>query len=133
LQEERRIATTLAEERDQAEAKVFSLTRDMKEKNDRIEKLERQEKDDAAEIEQLMSSREKKKRMLDAKVEVLQNQIDELKDDSQTAKANFEREISACEKAANEKQRGLLRQLRDIKNLMEGDLEKGNYYIIYNL
>ena len=39
----------------------------------------------------------------------------------QAAKANFERDIGAREEAAEEKRKGLLRQLRD----MESDLEEG--------
>jgi len=151
LQEERLIATTRAEERDQsqareraAEAKVFSLSREVEELTDRIEELERQKRATSAELEELsnaqsgqgasMAELQKAKRMLEAQLEELRTQMDELEDDLQltedaklrlevnlqAAKAQYERDISTREEASEEKRKGLLRQLRDV----EGDLEE---------
>ena len=68
LQEERLIATTRAEERDQsqareraAESKAFSLQREIEELTDRTETLERQLRAKEAEISELESCQDKVK------------------------------------------------------------------------
>ena len=82
-----------------------------------------------------MAELQKAKRMLEAQLEELRTQMDELEDDLQltedaklrlevnlqAAKTQYERDISAREEASEEKRKGLLRQLRDV----EGDLEEG--------
>ena len=84
-----------------------------------------------------MAELQKAKRMLEAQLEELRTQMDELEDDLQltedaklrlevnlqAAKTQYERDISTREEASEEKRKGLLRQLRDV----EGDLEEGKF------
>jgi len=150
LTDERQTAAHRAEERDQAqsaaraaEAKVFSLTREIEELNERIEEVERQKRAQAAELEELASSQdgkqrnvhdlEKAKRTLEAQVEELRTQMDELEDDLQLTedaklrlevnlqaeKARFEREIQGREEGSEEKRRTLQRQLRELEEELD--------------
>lgn len=132
------------------ETKVLSLTRELDELNDKVEELERGRKGLQAELDELVNNQgtadknvhelEKAKRLLESKIAEQQAQVEELEDElqctedaklrlevnMQAMRAQFERELQAKEEQAEEKRRGLVKQLRDL------EAELGEFASIYS-
>lgn len=127
------------------ETKVLSLTRELDEMNDKIEELERGRKSLQAELDELVNNQgtadknvhelEKAKRLLESKIAEQQAQVEELEDElqctedaklrlevnMQALRTQFERELQAKEEQAEEKRRGLVKQLRDLEVELEDE------------
>ncbi|MEQ2194596.1 hypothetical protein XENOCAPTIV_000303 [Xenoophorus captivus] len=139
LADERAVSAKVAEERDRAEAdvreketKVLALTRALEEKQGVLEEAEKAMKALRVEMEDLISSKddvhdlEKTKRGLEAFVDEMRMQMEELEDELQVAedaklrlevnnqalKAQQERELQAREEMGEEKRKQLLRQVQ---------------------
>ncbi|CAK8680338.1 unnamed protein product [Clavelina lepadiformis] len=139
--EERDQADREAREKD---TKAISLSHECDELKDRIDELERVRRSQQSELDELISSKdatgksahelERSKRNLESQLEELKTQLEELEDELQVtedaklrlevnlqaAKANFDREMQARDDQAEEKRRGIMKQLRE----MEAELEE---------
>ncbi|XP_058796556.1 myosin heavy chain, non-muscle isoform X2 [Phymastichus coffea] len=127
------------------ETKVLSLTRELDELNDKVEELERGRKSLQAELDELVNNQgtadknvhelEKAKRLLESKIAEQQAQVEELEDElqctedaklrlevnMQAMRTQFDRELQAKEEQAEEKRRGLVKQLRDLEAELEDE------------
>lgn len=127
------------------ETKVLSLTRELDELNDKVEELERGRKSLQAELDELVNNQgtadknvhelEKAKRLLESKIAEQQAQVEELEDElqctedaklrlevnMQALRTQIERELQAKEEQAEEKRRGLVKQLRDLEVELEDE------------
>ncbi|XP_033121498.1 myosin-10-like isoform X2 [Anneissia japonica] len=141
IQQEKEQAEREAREK---ETKVMSLNRELEELQDKLEDVERNYKVQRQEIDELMSSKddvgrnvhdlEKAKRSMDSQMEEMRTQMEELEDELQAtedaklrlevnlqaAKSQYDRDLQAKEEQAEERRRGLIRQLRE----MEAELEE---------
>ncbi|XP_055837168.1 myosin heavy chain, non-muscle isoform X4 [Episyrphus balteatus] len=130
---------TAEREAREKETKVLSLTRELDEAYDKIEDLETKRKVLQNELDDLANSQgtadknvhelEKAKRALESQLAELKAQNEELEDDlqltedaklrlevnMQALRSQFERDIQAKEEQAEEKRRGLVKQLRDLE------------------
>lgn len=130
---------TAEREAREKETKVLSLTRELDEAYDKIEDLETKRKVLQNELDDLANSQgtadknvhelEKAKRALESQLAELKAQNEELEDDlqltedaklrlevnMQALRSQFERDIQAKEEGAEEKRRGLVKQLRDLE------------------
>ncbi|XP_067128041.1 LOW QUALITY PROTEIN: myosin heavy chain, non-muscle-like [Centruroides vittatus] len=152
LAEEKAISERIASERDNAErearekeTKILSLTRDLEDKRDQFEELERARKQLQSELEELISRRgtadknvhelEKAKRTLESQLEEQKTQIEELEDElqltedaklrlevnMQALKTQFERDLQAKDEQGEEKRRALIKQVRDLETEVEDE------------
>ncbi|XP_011503112.1 PREDICTED: myosin heavy chain, non-muscle isoform X2 [Ceratosolen solmsi marchali] len=136
---------TAEREAREKETKVLSLTRELDELNDKVEELERGRKSLQAELDELVNNQgtadknvhdlEKAKRLLESKIAEQQAQVEELEDElqctedaklrlevnMQAMRSQFERELQAKEEQAEEKRRGLVKQLRDLEAELEDE------------
>uniref|UniRef100_A0A8C4IAN0 Myosin-11 n=1 Tax=Dicentrarchus labrax TaxID=13489 RepID=A0A8C4IAN0_DICLA len=146
LAEERAVSCKFAEERDRAEAeareketKVLALARALDENQDALEEAEKTMKSLRAEMEDLISSKDdvhdldKAKRGLEAIVEEMRTQMEELEDELQVAedaklrlevntqalRAQHERELHARDEMGEEKRKQLLKQVRELEAELE--------------
>ncbi|KAL7307346.1 hypothetical protein TKK_0000535 [Trichogramma kaykai] len=127
------------------ETKVLSLTRELDEMIVKVEELERGRKSLQAELDELVNNQgtadknvhelEKAKRLLESKIAEQQSQVEELEDElqctedaklrlevnMQAMRSQFERELQAKEEQAEEKRRGLIKQLRDLEAELEDE------------
>nr|CAD7462020.1 unnamed protein product [Timema tahoe] len=125
------------------ETRVLSLTRELDELTDKVEELERGRRQLQGELDDLANSQgtadknvhelEKAKRALESQLAEQKAQNEELEDElqftedaklrlevnMQALRAQFDRDLQAKEEQAEEKRRGLVKQLRDV----EADLE----------
>lgn len=134
-----------AAERDarEKETKVLSLTRELDEAYEKIEDLETKRKVLQNELDELANTQgtadknvhelEKAKRALESQLAELKAQNEELEDDlqltedaklrlevnTQALRTQFERDLQAKEEQAEEKRRGLIKQLRDLETELE--------------
>ncbi|KAK7166997.1 hypothetical protein R3I94_001408 [Phoxinus phoxinus] len=152
LAEEKSISSRYAEERDRAEAeareketRVLALARelealtDLKEEQDRTNKLLR------AEMEDLVSSKddvgksvhdlEKSKRSMEQQLEEMKTQLEELEDELQATedaklrlevnmqamKAQYERDLQGRDELGEEKKRQLVKQVREMEMELEDE------------
>ncbi|CAL8123296.1 unnamed protein product [Orchesella dallaii] len=127
------------------ESKLLSLNRDLEEKDVAIEELERTKRQLQNELDELVNSQgtadknvhelEKHKRSLESQLTEQKTQIEELEDElqltedaklrlevnMQALKTQFERDLQAKEEAAEEKRKGLIKQLRDTEAELEDE------------
>ncbi|XP_023708183.1 myosin heavy chain, non-muscle isoform X2 [Cryptotermes secundus] len=127
------------------ETRVLSLTREIDEMNDKVEELERGRRQLQAELDELVNNQgtadknvhelEKAKRALESQLAEQKAQNEELEDElqftedaklrlevnMQALRAQFERDLQAKEEQAEEKRRGLLKQLRDLEAELEDE------------
>ncbi|XP_013779485.1 myosin heavy chain, non-muscle-like [Limulus polyphemus] len=127
------------------ETKILSLTRDLDEKQDLLEEQERLRKQLQSELDELMNNQgtadknvhelEKAKRVLESQLAEQKTQIEELEDElqltedaklrlevnMQALKSQFERDLQAKEEQAEEKRRGLIKQMRDLEAELEDE------------
>jgi myosin protein heavy chain len=127
------------------ETRVLSLTREIDEMNEKVEELERGRRQLQAELDELVNSQgtadknvhelEKAKRALESQLAEQKAQNEELEDElqftedaklrlevnMQALRAQFERDLQAKEEQAEEKRRGLLKQLRDLEAELEDE------------
>ncbi|XP_039954687.1 myosin heavy chain, non-muscle isoform X2 [Bactrocera tryoni] len=130
---------TAEREAREKETKVLSLTRELDEAYDKIEDLENKRKVLQNELDDLANSQgtadknvhelEKAKRALESQLAELKAQNEELEDDlqltedaklrlevnMQALRSQFERDLQAKEEQAEEKRRGLIKQIRDLE------------------
>ncbi|PSN45224.1 Myosin-11 [Blattella germanica] len=145
---QRNFDKVLAEEKREArekETRVLSLTRELDEMNDKVEELERGRRQLQAELDELVNNQgtadknvhelEKAKRALESQLAEQKAQNEELEDElqftedaklrlevnMQALRAQFERDLQAKEEQAEEKRRGLLKQLRDLEAELEDE------------
>ncbi|XP_049817618.1 myosin heavy chain, non-muscle isoform X2 [Aethina tumida] len=121
------------------ETRVLSLMRDLDDSNVKIDELERIRRQLQAELDELVNNQgtadknvhelEKAKRSLESQLAELKAQNEELEDElqltedaklrlevnMQALRAQFERDIQAKEEQAEEKRRGIVKQLRDLE------------------
>lgn len=121
------------------ETLVLSVKRELDESNVKIEELERVRRQLQAELDELVNNQgtadknvhelEKAKRSLESQLAELRAQNEELEDElqltedaklrlevnMQALRAQFERDIQAKEEQAEEKRRGIVKQLRDLE------------------
>ncbi|XP_069684967.1 myosin heavy chain, non-muscle isoform X2 [Periplaneta americana] len=127
------------------ETRVLSLTRELDEMNEKVEELERGRRQLQAELDELVNNQgtadknvhelEKAKRALESQLAEQKAQNEELEDElqftedaklrlevnMQALRAQFERDLQAKEEQAEEKRRGLLKQLRDLEAELEDE------------
>ncbi|XP_021938647.1 myosin heavy chain, non-muscle isoform X2 [Zootermopsis nevadensis] len=127
------------------ETRVLSLTREIDEMNDKVEELERGRRQLQAELDELVNNQgtadknvhelEKAKRALESQLAEQKAQNEELEDElqftedaklrlevnMQALRTQFERDLQAKEEQAEEKRRGLLKQLRDLEAELEDE------------
>ncbi|XP_044734000.1 myosin heavy chain, non-muscle isoform X1 [Chrysoperla carnea] len=125
------------------ETRVLSLTRELDEASEKLEELERVRRQLQGELDDLVNSQgtadknvhelEKTKRALEGQLSELRSQNEELEDElqltedaklrlevnMQALRAQFERDIQAKEEQAEEKRRGLNKQLRDLESELD--------------
>ncbi|XP_054088736.1 myosin heavy chain, non-muscle isoform X2 [Zeugodacus cucurbitae] len=130
---------TAEREAREKETKVLSLTRELDEAYDKIDDLENKRKVLQNELDDLANSQgtadknvhelEKAKRALESQLAELKAQNEELEDDlqltedaklrlevnMQAMRSQFERDLQAKEEQAEEKRRGLIKQIRDLE------------------
>ncbi|KAK9707856.1 Myosin head (motor domain) [Popillia japonica] len=130
---------TAEREAREKETRVLSLSRELDESNEKIEELERVKRQLQAELDELVNNQgtadknvhelEKAKRSLESQLAELKSQNEELEDElqltedaklrlevnMQALRAQFERDIQGKEEQAEEKRRGILKQLRDLE------------------
>ncbi|KAH8261692.1 hypothetical protein KR044_013474 [Drosophila immigrans] len=130
---------TAEREAREKETKVLSVSRELDEAYDKIEDLETKRKQLQNELDDLANSQgtadknvhelEKAKRALESQLAELKAQNEELEDDlqltedaklrlevnMQALRSQFERDLQAKEEGAEEKRRGLVKQLRDLE------------------
>ncbi|XP_053965752.1 myosin heavy chain, non-muscle isoform X1 [Anastrepha ludens] len=130
---------TAEREAREKETKVLSLTRELDEAYDKIEDLENKRKVLQNELDDLANTQgtadknvhelEKAKRALESQLAELKAQNEELEDDlqltedaklrlevnMQALRSQFERDLQAKDEQAEEKRRGLVKQLRDLE------------------
>ncbi|KAH8401047.1 hypothetical protein KR009_002704, partial [Drosophila setifemur] len=130
---------TAEREAREKETKVLSVSRELDEAFDKIEDLENKRKQLQNELDDLANSQgtadknvhelEKAKRALESQLAELKAQNEELEDDlqltedaklrlevnMQALRSQFERDLQAKEEGAEEKRRGLVKQLRDLE------------------
>ncbi|KAH8372005.1 hypothetical protein KR093_009695, partial [Drosophila rubida] len=130
---------TAEREAREKETKVLSVSRELDEAYDKIEDLESKRKQLQNELDDLANSQgtadknvhelEKAKRALESQLAELKAQNEELEDDlqltedaklrlevnMQALRSQFERDLQAKEEGAEEKRRGLVKQLRDLE------------------
>ncbi|XP_018782641.1 PREDICTED: myosin heavy chain, non-muscle isoform X1 [Bactrocera latifrons] len=130
---------TAEREAREKETKVLSLTRELDAAYDKIEDLENKRKVLQNELDDLANSQgtadknvhelEKAKRALESQLAELKAQNEELEDDlqltedaklrlevnMQALRSQFERDLQAKEEQAEEKRRGLIKQIRDLE------------------
>ncbi|CAH1377228.1 myosin heavy chain, non-muscle isoform X2 [Tenebrio molitor] len=121
------------------ETRVLSLSRELDESNVKVEELERTKRQLQAELDELVNNQgtadknvhelEKAKRSLETQLAELKAQNEELEDElqltedaklrlevnMQALRAQFERDVQAKEEQAEEKRRGIVKQLRDLE------------------
>ncbi|XP_064213332.1 myosin heavy chain, non-muscle isoform X2 [Tribolium castaneum] len=121
------------------ETRVLSLSRELDESNVKVEELERIKRQLQAELDELVNNQgtadknvhelEKAKRSLETQLAELKAQNEELEDElqltedaklrlevnMQALRAQFERDVQAKEEQAEEKRRGIVKQLRDLE------------------
>ncbi|KAM6913340.1 myosin-14-like [Lycodopsis pacificus] len=150
LAEERAVSCKLAEERDRAEAeareketRLLALARELEENQDALDETEKMVKALRGEMEDLISSKDdvgrsvhdldKAKRGLEAMVDEMRTQMDELEDELQVAedaklrlevntqamRAQHERELHARDELGEEKRKQLLKQVRELEAELE--------------
>ncbi|XP_028311850.1 myosin-11-like isoform X1 [Gouania willdenowi] len=150
LAEERAVSCKIAEERDRAEAeareketRVLALARALEENQDALEEAEKMVKALRVEMEDLICSKddvgknvhdlEKAKRGLEALVEEMRTQMEELEDEltvaedaklrlevnGQALKAQHDRELQARDEMGEEKRKHLLKQVRELEAELE--------------
>jgi len=136
---------TAEREAREKETKLLSLNRELEEKDIVIEELERSKRQLQNELDELVNSQgtadknvhelEKQKRSLDSQLAEQKTQIEELEDElqltedaklrlevnMQALKTQFERDLQAKEEAAEEKRKGLIKQLRDTEAELEDE------------
>ncbi|XP_075557544.1 myosin heavy chain 10 isoform X1 [Dermacentor variabilis] len=146
LAEEKAVSERLAAERDTAErewrekeTRILALTRELEERNDNLEELERSRKQLQLELDDLVNSQgtadrnvhelEKAKRSLENQLAAQKTRLEELEDELQLAedaklrldvtlqalKAQHERDLQARDEQAEEKRRALAKQVRDLE------------------
>ncbi|XP_067006005.1 myosin heavy chain, non-muscle isoform X2 [Anabrus simplex] len=127
------------------ETRVLSLTRELDEVSEKVEELERGKRQLQSELDELVNSQgtadknvhelEKAKRALESQLAEIKAQNEELEDElqltedaklrlevnMQALRAQFERDLQAKEEQAEEKRRGLLKQLRDLEAELEDE------------
>ncbi|XP_046734841.1 myosin heavy chain, non-muscle isoform X1 [Diprion similis] len=127
------------------ETRVLSLTRQLDELNDKVEELERGRRGLQAELDELVNNQgtadknvhelEKAKRALESQLAEQRSQVEEMEDElqftedaklrlevnMQALRAQFERDLQAKEEQAEEKRRGLVKQLRDLEAELEDE------------
>jgi myosin protein heavy chain len=147
---------TAEREAREKETKVLSLTRELDELNDKVEELERGRKSLQAELDELVNNQgtadknvhdlEKAKRLLESKIAEQQAQVEELEDElqctedaklrlevnMQAMRSQFERELQAKEEQAEEKRRGLVKQLRDLEAELGTMMSRTLFAKLYN-
>ncbi|ODN06196.1 Myosin heavy chain, non-muscle [Orchesella cincta] len=148
LAEEKMISERFSQEKDVAEreeTKLLSLNRELEEKDVAMEELERTKRQLQNELDELVNSQgtadknvhelEKHKRSLESQLTEQKTQIEELEDElqltedaklrlevnMQALKTQFERDLQAKEEAAEEKRKGLIKQLRDTEAELEDE------------
>ncbi|KAK7870315.1 hypothetical protein R5R35_003705 [Gryllus longicercus] len=139
---ERDIAELEAREK---ETRVLSLTRELDEQSEKVEELERIRRQLQSELDELVNNQgtadknvhelEKAKRALESQLAEHKAQNEELEDElqltedaklrlevnMQALRAQFERDLQAKEEQAEEKRRGILKQLRDLEAELEDE------------
>ncbi|XP_037523042.1 myosin heavy chain, non-muscle isoform X1 [Rhipicephalus sanguineus] len=146
LAEEKAVSERLAAERDTAErewrekeTRILALTRELEERSDNLEELERSRKQLQLELDDLVNSQgtadrnvhelEKAKRSLENQLAAQKTRLEELEDELQLAedaklrldvtlqalKAQHERDLQARDEQAEEKRRALAKQVRDLE------------------
>ncbi|KAH8346370.1 hypothetical protein KR084_008626, partial [Drosophila pseudotakahashii] len=134
---------TAEREAREKETKVLSVSRELDEAFDKIEDLENKRKTLQNELDDLANSQgtadknvhelEKAKRALESQLAELKAQNEELEDDlqltedaklrlevnMQALRSQFERDLLAKEEGAEEKRRGLVKQLRDLETELD--------------
>ncbi|GLG95326.1 Myosin-VIIa [Gryllus bimaculatus] len=129
---ERDIAELEAREK---ETRVLSLTRELDEQSEKVEELERIRRQLQSELDELVHELEKAKRALESQLAEHKAQNEELEDElqltedaklrlevnMQALRAQFERDLQAKEEQAEEKRRGILKQLRDLEAELEDE------------
>ncbi|XP_076225295.1 myosin heavy chain 10 isoform X1 [Nomia melanderi] len=127
------------------ETRVLSLTRELDEMNEKVEELERIRRGLQSELDELVNNQgtadknvhelEKAKRALESQLAEQRSQVEELEDElqftedaklrlevnMQALRAQFERDLQAKEEQAEEKRRGLVKQLRDLEAELEDE------------
>ncbi|XP_054012979.1 myosin heavy chain, non-muscle isoform X2 [Hylaeus anthracinus] len=127
------------------ETRVLSLTRELDEMNEKVEELERVRRGLQSELDELVNNQgtadknvhelEKAKRALESQLAEQRSQVEELEDElqftedaklrlevnMQALRAQFERDLQAKEEQAEEKRRGLVKQLRDLEAELEDE------------
>ncbi|XP_011332661.1 myosin heavy chain, non-muscle isoform X2 [Ooceraea biroi] len=127
------------------ETRVLSLTRELDELNEKIEELERGRRGLQSELDELVNNQgtadknvhelEKAKRSLESQLQEQKSQVEELEDElqftedaklrlevnMQALRAQFERDLQTKEEQAEEKRRGLVKQLRDLEAELEDE------------
>ncbi|XP_076652683.1 myosin heavy chain 10 isoform X3 [Halictus rubicundus] len=127
------------------ETRVLSLTRELDEMNEKVEELERVRRGLQSELDELVNNQgtadknvhelEKTKRALESQLAEQRSQVEELEDElqftedaklrlevnMQALRAQFERDLQAKEEQAEEKRRGLVKQLRDLEAELEDE------------
>ncbi|XP_033215073.1 myosin heavy chain, non-muscle isoform X1 [Belonocnema kinseyi] len=127
------------------ETRVLSLTRELDDLNEKVEELERGRRGLQAELDELVNNQgtadknvhelEKAKRALESQLAEQKTQTEELEDElqitedaklrlevnMQALRAQFERDLQAKEEQAEEKRRGLVKQLRDLEAELEDE------------
>ncbi|XP_024223618.1 myosin heavy chain, non-muscle isoform X1 [Bombus impatiens] len=140
--EQRDVAEREAREK---ETRVLSLTRELDEMNEKVEELERIRRGLQSELDELVNNQgtadknvhelEKAKRALESQLAEQRSQVEELEDElqftedaklrlevnMQALRAQFERDLQAKEEQAEEKRRGLVKQLRDLEAELEDE------------
>nr|XP_018907941.1 PREDICTED: myosin heavy chain, non-muscle isoform X2 [Bemisia tabaci] len=125
------------------ETKVLSLTRELDELMEKVEEMERAKRQLQAELDELVNNQgtadknvhelEKAKRVLESQLAEQKAQNEELEDElqmtedaklrlevnMQALRTQFERDLQTKEEQAEEKRRGLLKQLRDLEAELE--------------
>ncbi|XP_062394116.1 LOW QUALITY PROTEIN: myosin-10 [Sardina pilchardus] len=150
LAEEKSVSARLAEERDRAEAesreketRFLSVSRALQEAQEQREELERSNKQQRLDMEQLVNQQddvgksvhelERCRRSLESEAQTLREQTQELEEELaeaenarlrlevtlQALRAQFEREISAAEEKGEEKRRALNKQVRELEVQLE--------------
>ncbi|KAG5332355.1 MYSN protein, partial [Acromyrmex charruanus] len=127
------------------ETRVLSLTRELDELNEKVEELERGRRGLQSELDELVNNQgtadknvhelEKAKRSLESQLQEQKSQVEELEDElqftedaklrlevnMQALRAQFERDLQTKEEQAEEKRRGLVKQLRDLEAELEDE------------
>ncbi|XP_033337822.1 myosin heavy chain 10 isoform X2 [Megalopta genalis] len=127
------------------ETRVLSLTRELDEMNEKVEELERVRRGLQSELDELVNNQgtadknvhelERAKRALESQLAEQRSQVEELEDElqftedaklrlevnMQALRTQFERDLQAKEEQAEEKRRGLVKQLRDLEAELEDE------------